>query len=430
MRTLYRTLTTLLAPVAHAVVLARGLRDRAYWHGHGERFGRGSRTRGPALWLHAVSLGEVAAAAELVRALRARHPGTPFVLTTATPTGRARALALFGAEIEVRYLPYDTPGAVRRFLDRIRPQVAVIVETELWPTLVHECARRAIPVVFASARLTARSVSRYRRFGGLFRETVAAAALIAAQTSEDAQRFIAVGADPARVRVVGNLKFDLRPGDALRLEGEALRRDVLRSRTAWVAASTHAGEEEQVLAAHAELRREMPELLLLLVPRHPQRFEAVAGLLSRLGVTFDRRSAGTPVRPQAEVLLVDSVGELTAFYAAAQAAFVGGSLVPVGGHNLLEPVVLGVPVITGPYTGNAPDIARALIERGGAVEVRDPHALARELGRLLENPADRIRAARSAQEFVDAHRGAVERLVGLIDRSIEERRPAHPAAAG
>ena len=213
----------------------------------------------------------------------------------------------------------------------------------------------------------------------------------------------------------GNLKFDLRPGDALRLEGEALRRDVLRSRTAWVAGSTHAGEEEQVLAAACRAAAGDAASSCCCWCRDTRSASRRWPAAGRLGVTFDRRSAGTPVRPQAEVLLVDSVGELTAFYAAAQVAFVGGSLVPVGGHNLLEPAVLGVPVITGPYTGNAPDIARALIGRGGAVEVRDSHALARELGRLLENPADRIRAARSAQEFVDAHRGAVERLVGLID---------------
>lgn len=415
MSTLYTLLTTVLAPFAFVVVLLRGFRDRAYWQGPGERFGWGGRTAAPCLWLHAVSLGEVAAAAELVRALRGRHPGVPFVLTTATPTGRARARALFGADIDVRYLPYDTPGAVARFLDRVRPRVAVILETELWPNLVRGCVRRAVPVIFASARLTPRSVDRYRRLGNLFRDTLAAATLIAAQTREDAERFIAVGADPARTRVIGNVKFDQRPGDSVRSKGLELRERYLGARPVWVAGSTHSGEEEQVLAAHVEARLDVPDLLLLLVPRHPQRFEAVAALLGRLGIRYGRRSDLERVGADLEVLLVDSVGELTAFYAAADVAFVGGSLAPVGGHNLLEPAVLGVPVITGPHTENARDIARPLIDLGGAIEVGDSRSLAAALRRLLKDPAARAEAVRSAREFVDAHRGAVERLAGLID---------------
>jgi 3-deoxy-D-manno-octulosonic-acid transferase len=414
-RAIYSLLMVLIAPVAFAVVLLRGFRDRTYWEHPGERFGWGGRVGAPALWLHAVSLGEVAAAAELVRALRARHPDTPFVLTTATPTGRTRARALFGNEVDIRFLPYDTPGSVKRFLDRIRPRVAVILETELWPNLVLTCRRRGVPVVFASARLTAKSVSRYRRFGRLFRDTVAASALIAAQSPDDAERFIAIGADPQRTRVVGNAKFDIRPGASVLQKGRELRRSHLGSRPVWIAGSTHAGEEEKVLAAHSELLLTNKALLLLLVPRHPQRFESVAVLLTRLGIVFDRRSGATPVRPDAQVLLVDTVGELAALYAAADAAFVGGSLVPVGGHNLLEPAVLGVPVIAGPHTGNSGDIARLLIEQGGAVEVADPRALAAAVRRLLQDPAARERAVRSAREFVDSHRGTVGRLADLID---------------
>lgn len=430
MRRLYSLLTVMIAPAAFVIVLLRGLRDRAYWERPAERFGWGARSAAPSLWLHAVSLGEVAASAELVRVLRARHPGVPFVLSTSTPTGRARARALFGSEVDVRFLPYDTPGAVRRFLDRIRPRVAIILETELWPNLIRGCARRGVPVVIASARLSAKSVSRYRRLGGLFRETLAASTLIAAQSRADAERFISVGADPDRTQVVGNVKFDVEPDDSIRAKGRELRSRYLGARPVWVAGSTHAGEEEQVLAAHAELRREVPDLLLLLVPRHPQRFESVAALLQRAGVRFDRRSRAGSVRPDAEVLLVDSVGELTVLYAAADAAFVGGSLVPVGGHNLLEPAVLGVPVITGPHTENARDIARSLIERGGAVEAADARALAGAMKRLLRDPAARAQAVRSAQEFVDAHRGAAERLADLIDRLIPGDRPVPGPRAG
>jgi 3-deoxy-D-manno-octulosonic-acid transferase len=420
MRALYSLVTIVLAPIAFAATLMRGFRDRAYWDHPAERFGFGRHLAAPALWVHAVSMGEVAAAAELVRALRERHPGTSFVLTTSTPTGRARARALFGDSVDVRFLPYDTSGSIGRFLDRIRPLVAIILETELWPNLVRCCSRRHVPVVFASARLTAKSVSQYRRFGGLFRDTVAASALIAAQSPEDAERFIAVGADPERTRVVGNAKFDTRPGTSVPEEGRELRRSYLGPRPVWIAGSTHSGEEEQVLAAHAELRLRIPDLLLLLVPRHPQRFESVAALLKRLEIAFDRRSSTMRVRPEAEVLLVDTMGELAALYAAADAAFVGGSLVPVGGHNLLEPAVLGVPVITGPHTGNSKDIARLLIERGGAMQIADSHALADAVGRLLQDPAMRERAVSSAREIVEAHRGTVERLSELIDPLIQD----------
>ena len=425
-RAIYSLVMWLAAPVAFAIVLLRGVRDRAYWERPAERFGWGRRLTAPALWLHAVSMGEVAAAVELVRALRARHPDCPFVLTTSTPTGRARARAIFGDDVDIRFLPYDTPGSVRRFLDRVRPRVAIILETELWPNLIRDCMRRDVPVVFASARLSAKSVAQYRRLGRLFSDTLAAAALIAAQTPQDAERFIAVGASRSRTRVVGNIKFDMRLGPAVLEQGRELRRTCLGNRPVWIAGSTHAGEEEQVLAAHSELRLENPDLLLLLVPRHPQRFDGVAVLLTRLGIPFDRRSDAAPVRPDAQVMLVDTMGELTTLYASSDAAFVGGSLVPVGGHNLLEPAVLGVPVITGPHNANAKDIARSLIEQGGAVEVADSRALAGALRGLLQDAAERERAVRVAREFVDAHRGAVERLTELIDPLI---RPPDPTPA-
>ena len=333
----------------------------------------------------------------------------------------------------MRFLPYDTPGAVGRFLDRIRPRVAIILETEIWPNLVQACRRRDVPVIFASARLTAKSVSQYRRLGSLFRDTLAAGDLIAAQSAEDAERFIEAGADRARTRVVGNLKFDMRIGDSVLEEGRELRRRYLGARPVWIAGSTHAGEEEQVLAAHSELRVAAPDLLLMLVPRHPRRFDNVAALLARLDIPFDRRSGPGVVRPGAQVLLVDTMGELTALYAAADAAFVGGSLVPVGGHNLLEPVVLGVPVITGPHTANSKQIARLLIERGGAVEVADSGALAVAVRRLLQDPGVRERAVLSAREFVAEQRGAVERLARLIDpliRGPELAPPGNRSAVG
>lgn len=422
-RALYGLLMTVLAPAAFLATLLRGLGDRAYWVRPAERFGWGRRLAAPSLWLHAVSLGEVSAAAELVRALRARHPHMPFVLTTATPTGRARARALFPDGVEVRFLPYDTPCAVRRFLARVRPQVAIIMETELWPELLLACRRRAIPVIFASARLTARSVARYRRLGRLFGDAVAGAAWIGAQSEEDGERFAAIGADPARIRIVGSVKFDLKPGAETLHAGGELKRELVGRRPVWVAGSTHAGEEEEVLRAHAALRQSVPDALLLLAPRHPQRFEAVAALLGRLGIPFDRRSASARVRADAQVLLVDTVGELAMLYAAADAAFVGGSLVPIGGHNLLEPAALAVPVITGPSNANGREAARLLIECGGAVEVRDATELAGAVRRFIEDPAARERAGLAARRLVEAHRGAVARLVELIEPAIRDPGP-------
>jgi 3-deoxy-D-manno-octulosonic-acid transferase len=435
MRPLYSLLTQLLRPIAFAGVLWRGLSNRAYWDGLAERFGWGARVAGESLWVHAVSLGEVTAAAPLVHALCARHPGMSLVVTTATPTGRARARALFGQAVDVRFLPYDTPGAMRRFLSRARPRVAVIMETELWPNLFHECRRRGVSVVLANARLSARSVARYRCFGALFRDVFSGRVLVAAQSDADAERFIAIGAPSARTSVVGNLKFDVAAPDAVLERGGRLRSSFGAARPVWIAGSTHAGEDEAVLTAHAAVRARTPQALLLLVPRHPERFAAVAQLLEQRGLSFDRRSrqaaagaaGGGPSTAHIEVLLVDTVGELAALYAAADVAFVGGSLVPVGGHNLLEPAALGVPVVAGPYQSNARDVVRRLEQAGALLQVADAAELAAAVSALL-NDAERRRAAgAAARAVVEENRGSLGRLLELIEPLLAADRP--PGAA-
>jgi 3-deoxy-D-manno-octulosonic-acid transferase len=415
-RRLYSLLIYAAAPFAFAAVLWRGLRDRSYWEGLGERFGWGQRmVSAGTIWLHAVSLGEMSAAAPLVRALRSRYPDNPLVVTTATPTGRARARSSFGDTVDVRFLPYDTPGAVARFLDRIQPRLAIIMETELWPNLFRECERRGVTLVLASARLSAKSVSRYRRLGSLFRRIFSAISLLAAQTALDAERFIAIGAQSARTRVIGNIKFDLEPGAGVIDQGRALRASFGSARPTWIAGSTHAGEEEQVLAAHEDVLAQRADALLLLVPRHPDRFRAVAELLSSRGLRFTRRSSGILPDAATQVVLVDSVGELAALYASADVAFVGGSLVPIGGHNLLEPAALGVPVLTGPYQSNGKDIARLLLEQGAALEVGDARTLAAAVARLLADPAERRRIGAIGRQIVEANRGSVARLLELIE---------------
>jgi 3-deoxy-D-manno-octulosonic-acid transferase len=421
LRFLYLLAVYLAAPVVSAVFLWRGLRDRNYWHNFAERFGGGAAPRPHGVWLHAVSVGEVQASAALVNALQQRHPELPLTVTTFTPTGAARARALFGERAQVRYLPFDLPGAVRRFFERVQPRLAVVFETELWPNLYRECGRRRVPLVLASARLSARSVDRYRRLGTLFRDTLAHTAVVAAQGQADAERFSVLGADPAGTHVTGNLKFDFEPPPDTAARGAELRRRYAPDRPLWVAGSTHGGGEEQaVLEAQRRLRTLQPRALLVLAPRHPPRFAEVAGWLSQEGVSFERRSQPTgAAAPDREVLLLDSLGELLDFYAAADVAFVGGSLVPIGGHNLLEPAALGVPILTGPHNANGAEIAALLIARGAAEVVRDAAQLAARLAALLADPQARERMGAQGRAFVAANRGALAKLLALIEPLLE-----------
>jgi 3-deoxy-D-manno-octulosonic-acid transferase len=415
MRFIYVLLARLLVPLAFALVLWRGLRDRAYWERLGERFGFGAtQLVEPSLWVHAVSVGEVQASATLVRALRMRYPDVPLVLTTVTPTGAARARSLFGDSVHLLYAPYDLPGSVRRFFDRVQPRLAIILETELWPTLYHECGKRRVPLVLASARVSPRSVARYRLLVGLFREALSNGIVIAAQSEGDAERFRSIGANPARTHVTGNIKFDFELPPALAADGRKLRSQYAGSRPVWIAGSTHAGEEDIVLDAHTRLTVEGLDALLVLVPRHPNRFEDVASNLKRRGLTFVRRSRAQTAESATEVLLVDTLGELMTFYAAADVAFVGGSLVAIGGHNLLEPAALGLPILTGPNTYNAEGIARLLIEVGAAHTVHDAEELGASVAGLLRDPEARRSSGECGRATIEANRGALERLLALL----------------
>jgi 3-deoxy-D-manno-octulosonic-acid transferase len=423
-RTLYLAAVYLAAPVISVLLAARGLRDRSYWRNFGERFGLGPSLASSPIWVHAVSVGEVQAAAPLVMALRGRYPATPVLVTTFTPTGAARARALFGAIAEVRFLPFDLPGSVRRFLDRARPRLAVIIETELWPNLYRQCRLRRIPLVIASARMSRRSIGRYRRLGALFRETVAGAVVIAAQGAGDAERFRALGAAAERTHITGNLKFDFTLPPEIGDRGKSLRERYASSRAVWVAGSTHGGvEEEAVLEAHARVRRAHPGALLVLAPRHPNRFGDVASWLERQGIDFTRHSqssvSDTP-RGRYDVLLLDTLGELLDFYAAADVAFVGGSLAPIGGHNLLEPAAMGRPVLTGPNYSNGEDVARLLLDCGAAEVVRSGVELGSRVAELLSDQALRRKMGERARAAVDRNRGALERLLKLIASLVEQ----------
>jgi 3-deoxy-D-manno-octulosonic-acid transferase len=428
LRLVYVALTYLVAPFVMAHDAWQAVRHAEHRGRLAQRLGHVERSRGAgAIWIHAVSVGEVQAAAGLVHALRRRHPQLPIVISTVTPTGAQRARTLFRDDVQHCYLPYDLPGAVHRFLDRVSPQVAVILETEIWPTLYAELGRRRIPLVLGSARLSARSVDRYRRLSSLLRDTLSGGIVIGAQTATDADRFRQIGAASARVHVTGNIKYDLEIPASQVDAGRALRRRWGEARPVWIAGSTHEGEEDAALAAHAIVCARLPTALLLLVPRHPQRFDAVRSLLRRRGTGFAQRSAGELPGADDDVFLVDTLGELQAFYAASDVAFVGGSLVPIGGHSLLEPAVLGLPILSGPHTHNGQEIAELLVQSGALELVRDRVALARALLTWLEAPSLAHAAGESGRRAVAANRGAVDRLVAMIEPLLS--RPAVSVAA-
>ena len=387
------------------------------------------------LWLHAASAGEVQSLAGLLQHLRAQFPALPLLLTVGTPTGLLRARELYAAWLDatpegagpaltVRPAPWDLPGATRRFLSASNPRMAVFVETELWPNLVQGAAARGLPVLLISARVSARSASRYQRWAPrLMRDTVRAFALIAAQGAADRERFIALGAEPSRVLVQGNLKFDLPLPDNVASRGAQVRARIAPRRAMWVAGSTHPGEEAFCLVAQRALRAAAGPTpgvapLLVLAPRRPERFESVAQWLAAQGVACIRygeaAEGAEPVGDEVDVLLVDRFGELLNCYAAADVCFVGGTLVPVGGHNLLEPAALGKPVLAGPYCFNAPDCAQLLAAAGVLRQVRDGAQLTQALREWLEDPSLASRLGEKAAAAVAANRGAAAQAMQTI----------------
>jgi len=415
-RLLYLALSYILAPSVVFILLWKGMTNRAYFERFEERFGFGrSATDRPSIWIHAVSVGEVVSATPMVHEFRAKYPEMPIVMTTVTPTGGERVAALFGDEVIHSYIPYDTPGAVSRFFDRFNPRLAIIMETELWPNLFAECGARDVPLVMANARISPRSVGKYKRFIGLFRETLAFGILIAAQSQRDAARFLELGAAPERTHAIGNIKFDFELPAGIADRGRQLRRKIAGERPVWIAASTHEGEETRVLAAHRQIMARHPDALLILVPRHRERFEAVAELVERSGLPFVRRSQASACGDEHSVFLGDTLGELLMFYGAADVAFVAGSLEPIGGHNLLEPAAMGVPVLTGPHNFNAEDVALKLVEGRAARIVTDVDDLARQVLPFLNQPDLSAEWGARGRHIISENRGALRRLLDMVE---------------
>ncbi len=421
-RTLYTLLFHLGLPLVALRLWLRARKAPAYRQRIKERFGFGlpAMQRG-GLWVHAVSVGESIAAAPMVRALLKAYPDLPVTLTCMTPTGSERIRALFADEPRVQhcYLPYDLPWAARRFLDHVRPRLGIIMETELWPNHLHQCARRGIPVVLANARLSERSARGYGRFAGLTRPMLAEMNGFAVQTETEAERFRVLGARPECVTVTGSIKFDLSIDPQLLVQAASLRAQWQAvDRPVWIAASTHAGEDEPILAAHRQVLASHPEALLILVPRHPERFASVHELCVQQGFDTVRRSTGEAVVPATSVLLGDTMGELLFLYALADCAFVGGSLVANGGHNLLEPAALARPVLSGPHLFNFLEIAAMLRSAGALLEVNDAPALATAVQGLFNAPGQARTMADAGLQVMKANQGALQRLLGLIARLI------------
>lgn len=423
-RILYAVLTYVLLPVYALYWIFRGTVNRAYWDHVGQRFGFGfPAIDDGCIWIHAVSVGEVQAAVPLVRALAARYPERRLLVTTVTPTGAARVRSVFGDSVSHSYIPFETPRAVRSFFNATGPVIALIMETEIWPNLYHECGWRRVPLVLVSARISPRSVRSYRKLLPLFRETLSHGIVIAAQSEADAERFRSLGARPERTRVTGNIKFDIELPEDLAARGRELRRRYFASRPVWIAASTHHREEELLLEAQRALRQSLPDVMLILVPRHPERFENVRQLLARQGTGFVTRTSGILPSGGDSVFLVDTMGEVPLFYASADVAFVGGTLVPVGGHNLLEPAALGLPVVTGPHLFNTQDIADKFTAIGALIRVDTAGELAAAVTRLLQNGEEAERLGRLGKELVAGNRGALDRLMRLVEPLMERARP-------
>ena len=417
-RLLYTLLLHLALPLIALRLALRARKAPAYARRIHERFALGLPPMKPGgIWVHAVSVGESIAAAPMIRALQTRHPELPITVTCMTPTGFERIQALFGDSVQHCYLPYDLPWAAARFINRVKPRLAVVMETELWPNHIHQCAKRGIPVALANARLSERSARGYARFGKLTAPMLAELSLIAVQTQTEAQRFLTLGARPECVEVTGSIKFDLKIDAELLQRADALRQQwQATTRPIWIAASTHAGEDEIILAAHHQLLKSRPDALLILVPRHPERFNAVHNLCMNQSLTTRRRSTGEAVQTSDQVLLGDTMGELLFLYALADIAFVGGSLVANGGHNLLEPAALGKPVLSGPHLFNFLEIAAQLREAGALNEVENAGQLADKVATLLNEPSEMQRMSQAGLSVLKANQGALQRLLEGLQR--------------
>ncbi|WP_017348849.1 lipid IV(A) 3-deoxy-D-manno-octulosonic acid transferase [Pantoea sp. A4] len=422
MTIIYTALLYLLQPFIWLRLWLRGRKAPAYRKRWAERYGYCSGKVEPGgIVLHSVSVGETLAAVPLVRALRHRYPDMPITVTTMTPTGSERAQSAFGKDVHHVYLPYDLPGSINRFLDNVDPCLVIIMETELWPNIIRILHQRNIPLVIANARLSERSARGYRKLGKFMRQLLQSITLIAAQNGEDGERFLSLGLKRSQLTVTGSLKFDISVTPELAARAITLRRQWASRRPVWIATSTHEGEEAIILAAHRELLQKWPELLLILVPRHPERFRDVEELTQKRGFSFIRRSSNQIPALETQVVIGDTMGELMLLYGIADLAFVGGSLVERGGHNPLEPAAHAIPVLMGPHTWNFKDICSKLQQAQGLITVTDAASLEKEVANLLQDEDYRLYYGRHAVEVLHQNQGALHRLLQLLEPYLPPR---------
>ena len=419
MRWIYSAVFYLILPIVLARLAWRGIKAPDYRKRVWERLGWYRKAhRRSAIWFHAVSVGEVEAVFPLVKRMQSLYPEKRILVTTTTPTGSARVKAVLADAVEHVYLPYDMPGAVGRFLTEFKPELAVILETEIWPNLFARCAEKGIPLFIINARLSEKSARGYLKIPSLVRPTLAHVSLIATQTQEDTGRFVHIGADKAKVRAVGNLKFDIDIAPGIIGQGQRLRAELFTGRFVWILASTHQHEEAIFLEIYRDLKADIPELLMLVVPRHPERFGDVERLCSQVRLNVVTRSSGRSCAKDTDVFLLDKMGELKLFYAAADLAFVGGSMVPVGGHNILEPAALGVPVLFGPHMNNFKEIERKVLESDAAIQCWDKQEVGAAVRSLYADEERRKALTERGRRFIEQNRGTLDKVVQILSESL------------
>ncbi|MGZ5006756.1 MAG: lipid IV(A) 3-deoxy-D-manno-octulosonic acid transferase [Methylobacter sp.] len=419
MRAFYSCFFSLLVPFILIRLLWRSIKAPAYRHRWRERFAfYNKKFPQNVIWFHAVSVGEVEALFPLVKKIQRHFPDATLLITTTTPTGSARVKAVMQESVEHVYLPYDIPCAVSRFMQCFKPKLAVIMETEIWPNLFSSCGRHGIPLYIINARLSERSAKGYRKIPALIAPALACVKLIAAQTQDDADRFIAIGAGNGAIKTLGNMKFDVEIPNEIIKQGEQLKTDLFVDRFIWLIASTHKDEEVIFLKIYKKIKSQIPGLLLVIVPRHPERFGEVKKLCEQNQLSVVMRTSGKACDQYTDVYLVDTMGELKMLYAAADVAFVGGSMVPVGGHNVLEAAAVGIPVLFGPYMANFKEIAEGVLLRGAAIQCHDEDEIAGAMITLYAEAAYRQVLAEKGKAFVRENQGAITRVFDWLIQDI------------
>lgn len=420
MRLAYSALLYLLSPFLILRLLMRGRKAPAYLSRWGERFAWYEKEQPEdVIWFHTVSVGEAEAAFPLIDKMAGEFPDRPILVTTTTPTGSARVKAFLGHRVHHVYLPYDLPDAMGRFYRCFKPAIAIILETEIWPNMLHQAKQHGVPSIIVNARLSEKSARGYARLGAFMKQTLMNITHVCAQTEASLNRFVDLGLDKNKISVPGNIKFDIDMPAHLLEQVEVIRRDWFQQRPSWIAASTHEGEDEKVLDAFVTIKKQQPDTLLVLVPRHPERFNSVAKLCEKRGYTVTRRSGQKTSQVKTDVFLLDTLGELKLYYATVDVAFIGGSFVATGGHNMLEAAAHSVPVLFGPFVHNFTEISERLLSKGAALQVENPDQLALQVIELLEDPEKRDQMGMAGRDFVEQNKGAVgkvaERIISMLN---------------